>query len=119
MLPSYGMFDFMNRHLAQDAKIFLIYMKNFTFLCDRECYSDAMFESYTIEKMLARASTPAEVYSMLAESNFTHILFDINYIHGPLSTLTPSEQDLFQAFTKEHLELARADRSYFLYRIKE
>ncbi|MCX5857882.1 MAG: glycosyltransferase family 39 protein [Deltaproteobacteria bacterium] len=119
MLPSYGMFDFMNRHLAQDAKIFLIYMKNFTFLCDRECYSDAMFESYTIEKMLSRASTPAEVYSMLAESNFTHILFDINYIHGPLSTLTPSEQDLFRAFTKEHLELARADRSYFLYRIKE
>lgn len=119
MLPSYGMFEHMNRHLAPDAKIFLIYMKNWTFLCDRECYSDSMFESYTIEQMLSRASTPAEVFSMLAENKFTHVLFDINYIYGTLSTFTPAAQTLFQAFTKEHLQLVRADGSYFLYCIKQ
>lgn len=119
ILPAYGMFDTMNRHLPPDAKIFLIYMKNWTFLCEKECYSDSMFESYTIQKMLSQASVPAEVYSALTGKGFTHILFDINYIYGPLSLFTPSEQALFQAFTHEHLELAKTDRSYYLYRIRQ
>jgi len=118
MLPSWGMFDTMNRHLPPDAKIFLIYIKNWTFLCEKECYSDSMFESYTIQKILSGASTPAEVASTLTRTGFTHILFDINYIYGHLSTFTPSEQALFQAFTHEHLELVKADRSYYLYRIR-
>ncbi|MDO9559166.1 MAG: glycosyltransferase family 39 protein [Syntrophales bacterium] len=118
MLPSYGMFDYMNRHLPPDAKIFLIYMKNWTFLCEKECYSDSMFESYTIQKLLSQASTPAEVFSALTGKGFTHILFDINYIYGPPSTFTPSEQALFQAFTHEHLVLAKTDLSYYLYRIR-
>jgi hypothetical protein len=118
MLPSHGMFGYMNRHLPPDAKIFLIYMKNWTFLCEKECYSDSMFESYTLQKLLSQASAPAEVFSALMERGFTHVLFDINYIYGPPSTFTPSEQALFQAFTYEHLELVKADRSYYLYRIR-
>jgi hypothetical protein len=118
MLPSHRMFDYMNRHLPPDARIFLIYMKNWTFLCEKECYSDSMFESYTIQKLLSQASAPAEVFSALTGKNFTHILFDINYIYGHLSTFTPTEQALFQAFTFEHLELVKADRSYYLYRIR-
>jgi len=118
MLPSHGMFDTMNRHLPPDAKIFLIYMKNWTFLCEKECYSDSMFESYTIQKLLSQASAPAEVFSALTGKGFTHILFDIHYIYGPQSTFTPSEQALFQAFTNEHLELVKADRSYYLCRIR-
>lgn len=118
MLPSYNMFDFVNRRLPQDTKIFLIYMKNWTFLCERECYSDSMFESYTIQKILSQASTPAEVSSALKVRGFTHILYDMNYIYGSPSTFTPYEKALFQTFQNERLELARTDRSYFLYRIK-
>jgi hypothetical protein len=118
MLPSHSMFAYMNRHLPPDAKIFLIYMKNWTFLCEKECYSDSMFESYTIQKLLSQASAPAEVFSTLTGKGFTHILFDINYIYGTPSTFTPSEQALFQAFTYEHLKLVKADRSYYLYRIR-
>jgi hypothetical protein len=118
MLPSHGMFAYMNRHLPPDAKIFLIYMKNWTFLCEKECYSDSMFESYTIQKLLSQTSAPAEVFSALTGKGFTHILFDIHYIYGPPSTFTPSEQALFQAFTYEHLELIKADRSYYLCRIR-
>ena len=33
-------------------RVFLIYMKNFTFLCDRDCYSDSMFEAHTLQKIL-------------------------------------------------------------------
>ena len=117
-LPSYVMFDFVNRKLPHDAKIFLIYMKNWTFLCERECYSDSMFESYTIQKILARSSTPAEVSSALKARGFTHILYDINYVYGRPSTFTPRDKTLFSAFQNEHLEPVRTDQSYFLYRIK-
>jgi hypothetical protein len=118
MLPSYGIYDDMNRRLPRDAKIFLIYMRNWTFLCEHECYSDSMFESYTLQKILSQASSPAGVFAALTQKGFTHLLFDVHYIYGPPSTLTPSEQDLFKAFTQDHLELLKADRSYFLCRIR-
>lgn len=118
MLPSYAMFNFINRQLPQNSKIFLIYMKNWTFLCDKECYSDSMFESYTLQKILSQASTPANVFVKLTENGFSHLLFDIKYIYGRMSTLTPAEQNLLRTFTNEHLELVRADQSYLLYRIK-
>ncbi|MBW1995139.1 MAG: hypothetical protein JRI77_11925 [Deltaproteobacteria bacterium] len=47
IIPSYDMFRYLNTHLEKDAKIFLIYMKNFGFLCDRAYFSDSLFESYT------------------------------------------------------------------------
>lgn len=118
MLPAYGIYDAMNRRLPPDAKIFLIYMRNWTFLCELECYSDSMFESYTIQKVLSQASSPSEVFAALTGRGFTHILFDIHYIYGPPSTFTPSEQALFKAFTLDHLELLKADRSYYLCRIR-
>jgi hypothetical protein len=119
MLPSYAMFDYMNDHLPQNSKIFLIYMKNWTFLCKHECYSDSMFESYTIQKMLSQSSTPEDVSSALKERGFTHIFCDMNYIYGSLSTFTPHEKALFHTFVNGYLELERSDRSYYLYRIKQ
>jgi hypothetical protein len=118
MLPSFTMFDYLNRQMPHDAKIFLIYMKNWTFLCEHDCYSDSMFESYTIQKILSRASTPKEVSSALKEKGFSHILCDINYIYGSSSTFSPAEKALFDTFKNEHLELLRSDRSFFLYHIK-
>lgn len=118
MLASYGMFEYMNRHLPPDAKTLLIYMKNWTYLCEKECYSDSVFESYTIQKILSQASGPAEVFAALKRNGFTHILFDINYIYGPQSLFTPSERSLFQAFNEEYLEPVTAQRSYYLCRIR-
>ena len=118
MIPSYSMFQYINRELPEDSKIFLIYMKNLGYLCDRPYYSDSMFESYTIQKILAQSSTPEEVYVSLKEGGFTHILYDINYVSGEMSTFSEQEKGLFFAFQEKCLELMNVEMErYCLYRL--
>jgi len=118
MLPSYGMFQFANENLPRDSRIFLIYMKNWIFLCNHGCYSDSMFESYTIRKILAVSPTPEAVFRELKERRFTHILYDKNYVNGATSAFSPQEKTLFSAFQKEFLTLIKTEEPYYLYRIK-
>lgn len=114
MLPPYEMYRFANRTLAADARIFLIYMKNYSFLCDRDCYADALFETHTIQKILRQASSPTEVYDLLKASKFTHLLYDQRYLLGDPSPLSPAEKDLFVSFRKVHGRLIRQSGPYRL-----
>ena len=118
MLPSYGMFQFANKQLPQNSRILLIYMKNWGFLCDHDHYSDSMFESYTIQKIMSHSATPEAVSKELHERAFTHILYDINYIYGPLSTFSSEEKVIFSSFQEQHLVLVKTDGPFFLYRLK-
>jgi hypothetical protein len=118
MLPSYGIFQFANQNLPQESKVFLIYMKNWGFLCDLDYYSDSMFESYTIQKILSKSPTPFAVQRELKARGFTHIMYDINYIYGDLSTFSIEEKSLFLAFHKECLSLVKTEGPYYLYDIQ-
>jgi hypothetical protein len=92
-------------------------MKNWGFLCEHDYYSDSMFESYTIQKILSKSPTPAAVHRELRARGFTHIMYDGNYVYGNLSTFSPEEKFLFFSFQKGHLSLVKNDGSYFLYSI--
>ena len=118
MLPSYEMFKFINQRLQPDSRILLIYMRNYGFLCDRNYYSDSLFESYTIQKILSLSRNPKDVYMKLKERGFTHILYDKNYIDGALSTFSDKEKHLFFAFQEEFLVLIKRDGVYFLYHLR-
>jgi len=118
LVPSYGIFQYINTYLPEDSKIFFIYMRNLGYLCDRPYYSDSMFESYTIEKILGRCTGPGEVYVALREMDFTHILYDIKYILGESSTFSAQEKELFLAFQEKHLELIKTEKGrYYLCRL--
>ncbi|MBI4632472.1 MAG: glycosyltransferase family 39 protein [Deltaproteobacteria bacterium] len=117
LLPSYEMFQYANQQLPPDAKIFLIYMKNRGFLLDRDYYSDSMFESYTMQKILSRSRGAADVRRELQERGFTHILYDGNFVLGDLSVFSPQEKTLFLAFQKKYLALIAQSGSSYLYRM--
>lgn len=116
-LSPYRMYRYVNTNLPPDAKIYLIYMKNLTFLSDRECYADAMFEHYTLQKILGTSATPEDVYRRIKEMGFTHMMFDVNHITGDTSMLSPEEMALFTAFQEKYLTLVKNDRSYYLYQL--
>lgn len=117
-LPSYGMFNYINRDLPDNSKIFLIYMKNWGFLLDREYYSDSMFESYTIQKILTNSRSTEDVYQALRAKGFTHLLYDLNYLYGEPSTLAPKEKKIFLEFQKKFLKLQRNEGTYYLFQLK-
>jgi hypothetical protein len=118
MIPSYAMFRYVNKELPEGSKIFFIYMKNLGYLCDHPYYSDSMFESYTIQKILDQSATPSDVYASLKQGGFTHILYDINHVSGEMTTFSKQERDLFLAFQKRYLELKNVEKGrYYLYRL--
>jgi hypothetical protein len=102
-VPVYPMYRFANENLPADAKIFLIYMKNYTFFCERDCYSDSMFETHTIGKILRQFSTPEDIAAALKKGGFTHLMVDIRYLAGPMSPLSTKEQERFARFRNQCL----------------
>ena len=116
-LPTYPMYHFVNEALPPEARIFLIYMKNYTFLCDRDCYSDTMFETHTIQKILREEASPDRVHNRLKTAGFTHILYDERYLLGEPSPLSAEEKQLFSAFQNSHLQSIRQQGFYRLYRL--
>jgi hypothetical protein len=116
-LPPYTMYRFVNQALPPDARIFLIYMKNYTFLCDRDCYVDAMFEAHTLQKILREEASPDRVGNRLKAAGFTHLLYDELYLFGEQSPVSAEEKQLLIAFQNNHLKSVRQEGSYRLYRL--
>jgi hypothetical protein len=116
-IPPYTMYRFVNQTLPPDARIFLIYMKNYTFLCDRDCYADAMFEAHTLQKILREEASPDRVRNRLKAEGFTHLLYDEHYLIGEPSPLSVDEKTLFLNFQTGHLSAVHREGSYRLYRL--
>ena len=119
MIPSYPMYRFVNHELPRDSRVFLIYMKNFTFLCERSCYADAMFEAHTLQKILRKAASPDDVRERLKKAGFTHLLYDETYLLGEPSPLSPEEKRLFRAFQNTGLVVVTQQGPYRLERLRE
>jgi hypothetical protein len=118
MLPSYSIFQYANKNLPGDSKIFLIYMKNLTYLCDHDCYSDSMFESYTMQKIISSSTSSDMIRQKLKAWGFTHILYDHTYVYGSPSTFSPEEKSLFLNFQRQYLSAVAVKEPYYLFRIE-
>ena len=114
MIPPYPMYRFVNQELPPESRVFLIYMKNFTYLCEHACYSDAMFEAHTLQKILQHSTSPAEVRARLKTYGFTHLLYNKTYLLSDLSPLSRGEKSLFLAFRESHTVLVRQNGEYRL-----
>jgi hypothetical protein len=111
------MYRFVNQQLPPESRVFLIYMKNYTFLCKGDCYSDSMFEAHTLQKILRRASSLEQIHNLLKSDGFTHLLYDEAFLLGDLSPLSSEEKRLFLSFRERHCALIRQTGSYRLDRL--
>jgi hypothetical protein len=116
-LPTYTMYRFVNQSLPPDARVFLIYMKNYTFLCEHDCYADEMFEAYTLQKILREEVSPDRIRNRLKAAGFTHLLYNAFYLLGEPSPLSEAEKQLFLAFQNSHMQSVRQQGYYRLYRL--
>jgi hypothetical protein len=116
-LPHYPMYRFINRNLPPDARVFLIFMKNFTYLCDRDCYSDSMFEAHTLQKILREESSVEGIRNRLKSMGFTHLLYDVVFLLGEPSPLSDEQKKLFSRYQEQYLHAVRSEGTYRLYRL--
>lgn len=118
-IPSYAMFRYINQTLPEQSKIFFVYMKNKGFLCDRDFYSDSMFESYTLQKILSQSPSPEHVYQSFRSRGFSHLLCDMDYVFGNKSLLSVKEKEMFAGFVSLYCSVASQDKSFFLFLINQ
>jgi hypothetical protein len=116
-LPTYTMYRFVNQTLPPDARVFLIYMRNYTFLCERDCYADEMFEAHTLQKILREEVSPDRIHNRLKAAGFTHLLYNEFYLLGEPSPLSEEEKQLFLAFQNSYMQSVRRQGYYNLYRL--
>ena len=117
VVPISTMYRHANLHLPPRSKIFLVYMRNYTYLCETECYSDSMFESYTIQRILSASGSSLEVARALRADGFTHLMYDSRFVFGELSQFLPEEVERFRRFQEERLALLHEEGKLRLYRI--
>jgi hypothetical protein len=117
MIPPYPMYLFVNRQLPPESSVYLIYMKNYTFLCERYCYADAMFETHTLQMILREESFADGIRNRLKTFGFTHILYDGTFLLGELSPLSAEQKRLFFDFQNRHLSAVRLGGHYHLYHL--
>lgn len=116
-LNVYAMYDYANRNLAPHDRVFLINMKNYSFLADFDCYSDSMFESYSLNRLVSKSASPEQLLAGLRSSGFTHLLYDDTHVTGAKSLLGPREIQLFSEFRKSRLQPVFSDHTYRLEKI--
>jgi hypothetical protein len=114
-IPTYVMYRYANDSLPPDARIFLLYMKNYTFLCERDCYADAMFEAHTLQKFLQGEPTPETVRDRIKARGFTHLLLDAYYLLGEPSPLSAEEKERFRSLMARHLLPLKTEGRYVLF----
>lgn len=114
-LLSYPMFQYVNEKLPSDAKVFLLHMRSWTFLCERDCYSDSIIEVYTLQNILEENDTPSAVYSDLKTRGFTHLMYNNNYLLGERSLLTKEQKKLFILVRDDFLNLEKEMSFFHLY----
>lgn len=118
-IPSYPVYRYINEQLPDTASVFLVYMKNLGYLCRRSCYSDSIFESYTLGKILRDAGDEREVRDRILQMGFTHIAYDEPFAVGAYSVWEPSEVETFERFRDRFLIAEfEAYGRYFLFRIR-
>lgn len=118
VLP-YGMFRHINTRLPEGSKVFFIYMRNLGYLCDRPYYSDAIFESHTMEKILSGSESARAVCWAMNRMGITHILYDARYVFGERSTFSERNRVLFMDFQNRHLSPVKSEEHlFYLFRLE-
>ncbi|MBN1420291.1 MAG: hypothetical protein JXP34_16040 [Planctomycetes bacterium] len=113
-------FAAIERDLPQESRILMAACGNPGFLCARPYRSDALFENWTLARLLAGAPDPAALEARIREEGFTHVLFRLPLVFGEpgrRSDLSIAEQRAFAAFLEARCERIAEASGTVLYRI--
>lgn len=115
-LPSYPLYQKVNRSLGPDEKVLFVYMRNFGYLCDRNFISDTFFEAHTLQTVLEKEASVEGIGSRLKSMGVTHLLFDFKYVFGELSAFTGDQRAALKNFLNAKAQLVEGKNGYYLYR---
>lgn len=118
-LAYYKTYSYINENLPQKATIFLVKTGNHGYYLNRPYFSDAVFETYTLERFLSNSHTGTEVAWALRQRRLTHLLIRLDAFlreHGP--RMREADLERFYAFLNDHCRLLMRDGPFWLFQIQ-
>jgi len=121
-LPSYPVFEYINRHLPPTSRIMFLYGGNFGndgYYLNRDYVFGAWDLAAPIKDIIQNSSRPEEVYQKLVRMNISHLLINWKLLKMDFSSSLAQEKILlFQHFSQKYLYLEFKKGGSFLYRLK-
>jgi hypothetical protein len=121
-LPSYPVFEYINRHLPPTSRIMFLYGGNFGndgYYLNRDYVFGAWDLASPIKDIIQNSSRPEEVYQKLVRMNISHLLINWKLLKMDFSSSLAQEKILlFQHFSQKYLYLEFKKGGSFLYRLK-
>ncbi len=117
-LPDYPVFEFVNRALPADARIYLLFMGRRAYYCERDYYHDLGDNPALLLQAVKSAGSGGEVARALGARRLTHLVAREDLLKRFLDeNLTPETSRVWGDFASDHLERLYRDGRYAVYRL--
>ena len=117
-LPEYTTFQFINRELPRDAKIYLLFIGRRGYYCDRDYFHDGGELPALLRGALQSAREPAQVEEILKRKGITHLMVRTDlFARYLVNNLPPAKITLWNEFAASRLSIKYQDRGYALYQM--
>jgi 4-amino-4-deoxy-L-arabinose transferase-like glycosyltransferase len=118
MLPEYATFQFINRQLSPNSKIYLLFIGRRGYYCEREYFHDGGDLPAFLMGVIQSARGPAEVEGALRRAGITHLMVRTDLLARYLiNNLAPAKIALWNEFAASRLSLNFQERAYALYQL--
>lgn len=118
VLPEYPVFAYINRKLPATAKIYLLFIGRRAYYCERQYVHDGGELPGLLVGAIRSAKNPSEIGEVLKKRGITHLMVREALLMRFLkSNLNRSQQNVWNAFVAEQLQLRFRNRGYALYQL--
>ena len=117
-LPEYSTFQYINRQLPPNAKIYLLFIGRRGYYCERDYFHDGGELPAFLLGAIQSAREPTQVASMLRREGVTHLMVRTELLARYLvNNLQPAEITLWNEFAASRLSLDFQAHGYALYQL--
>lgn len=117
-LPEYSALQFINRHTAADAKIYLLFVGRRAYYCQRNYFHDGGDLPGFLLAAIRNAKNSAQLAQSIRSKQITHLLLREDLLNGFLTHNLDAEQaGLWNEFAASRLQLKFRDRGHAVYQL--
>jgi Dolichyl-phosphate-mannose-protein mannosyltransferase len=118
VLPEYAAFQYVNRTLSSNAKIYLLFIGRRGYHCERDYFHDGGELPGFLLGAIRSAKEPAEIARQFKTKHLTHLLVRDELLLRFLSdNLDPAQQRLWDAFAANHLKSLFSAHGYSVFQL--
>lgn len=98
----YRAYEYINGNTPPDSKVFLISLSNQPYYLERDHFGDAVFEDYTLKKIVSESKDHSEIKAKLKQMGITHLIYRPYIIFSPdTNPFDQEQQDRFVQFLQQ------------------